>query len=254
LQILHQLDCLNFLNLLIFEFNRQPFRGHDKVPTTSEMRRGDWLLTFAVVSCGVALGVAVPSLQAPYAPWAHSHFVWLVAFESNQANTTSLVASYQQHNITVGAIDLDSGWSTGYNNFIVDPSKFADMGSLIAGLHSQGIYTILWATSMVDTDSSNYDEGLAQGYYLRDAFNKTAKVKWWHGEGSFIDYSSPQALQWWQQQELLVLNLGVDGWKLDGSECAPARRMLTAHDLHHALHMFHFPSFVPQPTLMSRSS
>jgi hypothetical protein len=43
------------------------------------------------------------------ASWAHGHFVWLVAFESNQVNTTNLVSSYQQRNITVGAVDLDSG-------------------------------------------------------------------------------------------------------------------------------------------------
>ena len=38
---------------------------------------------------------------------------------------------------------------------------------------------ILWATSMIDTDSPNYAEGKAKGYYLNDG--KT--VKWWHGKG-----------------------------------------------------------------------
>jgi alpha-glucosidase (family GH31 glycosyl hydrolase) len=60
---------------------------------------------------------------------------------------------------------------------------------------------------------------LAAGYYIKDGFNKTALVKWWHGEGAFLDFSSSSALLWWQQQEDLVLKLGVDGWKLDGSEC-----------------------------------
>jgi alpha-glucosidase (family GH31 glycosyl hydrolase) len=107
----------------------------------------------------VALSKCTSALQAPYASWAHSHFVWLVSGESNQANTTALVDGYQQRNITVGAVDLDSGWSTGFNNFVVDQRKFADLGSLISDLHSRGIYTILWATSMIDTDSTNYAEG-----------------------------------------------------------------------------------------------
>ena len=59
---------------------------------------------------------------------------------------------------------------------------------------------------------------LAEGYYIRDGFNKTAHIKWWHGTGAFLDYSNPAALQWWQEQEKGVLDLGVDGWKLDGSE------------------------------------
>ena len=46
-----------------------------------------------------------------------------------------------------------------------------------------------------------------------------ALIKWWHGTGAFLDYSNPGALAWWQAQEAGVLALGVDGWKLDGSEC-----------------------------------
>lgn len=58
---------------------------------------------------------------------------------------------------------------------------------------------------------------LEKNYYIRDGFNKSALVKWWHGDGAFLDYSNPDALQWWQKQEQGVLDLGVDGWKLDGS-------------------------------------
>lgn len=48
---------------------------------------------------------------------------------------------------------------------------------------------------------------------------RAALIKWWHGTGAFLDYSNPGALAWWQAQEAAVLALGVDGWKLDGSEC-----------------------------------
>lgn len=55
---------------------------------------------------------------------------------------------------------------------------------------------ILWVTSVIDIDSSNYMEGKAAGYYLNDG----ATIKWWHGIGSFIDYSNPDALNWWHKQ------------------------------------------------------
>jgi alpha-D-xyloside xylohydrolase/trinucleotide repeat-containing gene 6 protein len=66
---------------------------------------------------------------APYASWAHSHFVWLDSAQSNQVNVSNLVEGYQKHNITVGAIDIDSAWSTGFNNFVTDTVKFPDLVS-----------------------------------------------------------------------------------------------------------------------------
>lgn len=77
----------------------------------------------------VALAGRFPDAPAaaPYASWAHSHFVWLDSTQSNQANVSELVAGYQKHNITVGAIDIDSGWSTGFNNFVTDTKKFNDL-------------------------------------------------------------------------------------------------------------------------------
>jgi len=88
------------------------------------------------------------------------------------------------------------------------------MYQFVKQLHSKNIKVICWATSVVDTDSSNYAEGLKNGYYL----NKGRTVKWWHGHGSFIDYTNPAALDWWHKQldNVLVLNQtdkeGIDGW------------------------------------------
>jgi len=77
---------------------------------------------------------------------------------------------------------------------------------------------ILWATSMVDTDSSNFEELKAGGYYVKNALNGTSLLKWWHGEGLLLDYSNPDAKAWWEKQLDNILQLGVDGWKVDGTD------------------------------------
>lgn len=33
-----------------------------------------------------------------------------------------------------------------------------------------------------------------------------------------IDYTNPAALQWWHKQMDNVLDLGIDGWKCDGTD------------------------------------
>jgi hypothetical protein len=79
----------------------------------------------------------------------------------------------------LGAIDIDSDWSTGVNNFVFDTKKFPNPAQLVSYAHSKGfpsplclltkpkgIKVILWVTSMVDTNSPNYQEGLQNDYYL----------------------------------------------------------------------------------------
>jgi alpha-glucosidase (family GH31 glycosyl hydrolase) len=148
----------------------------------------------------------------------------------------------------VGAVDIDSGWSTGFNNFVVDTSKFPDMKSLVDQAHAAGARVILWATSMVDTDSSNFGEMTAGNYCItvrriacigprlplslphthtrvrssrpiaQNATGGQQTLKWWHGRGLLVDYTNPAALSWWHAQLDRVLALGIDGWKVDGTD------------------------------------
>jgi alpha-glucosidase (family GH31 glycosyl hydrolase) len=155
---------------------------------------------------------------APYPAWAHSHMVWLDSSRSNQSNVAAYVADYLQHNITVGGLDIDSEWSTGNNNFVVDTTKFPNMTALVADMHFQDISVILWMTSMIDTDSSNFVTADDLGYFIKNGFNQTALIEWWHGTGGFIDYGNPDAKSWWESQLDLALALGIDGWKSDGTD------------------------------------
>ena len=69
--------------------------------------------------------------------------------------------------LQVGAVDIDSAWSTGFNNFIFDTKKYPNATEMIQHFHSQNIRVILWATSIVDTTSSNYQEGYNNKYFIR---------------------------------------------------------------------------------------
>lgn len=58
--------------------------------------------------------------SAPYSPWAHAHWIWSNAHVQNQTNLLQLLHDYLDRDVPVGAINIDSGWSTCYNDFIVD--------------------------------------------------------------------------------------------------------------------------------------
>lgn len=174
-------------------------------------------LAALALPAAVASGFVVPPAPlaaAPYAQWAHSHFVWEEG-SPNASVCAALVAGYIARNISVGAVDVDSGWSTGYDNFVVAPA-FGDLAGFVAAMHALDVNVILWATALINTDSPNYAEGLSRGFFLRDFSNATALVDWWHGRGAFLDYGNEDALAWWEAAMAGPLSAGVDGWKVDG--------------------------------------
>jgi alpha-glucosidase (family GH31 glycosyl hydrolase) len=156
---------------------------------------------------------------APYPSWAHSHMVWLPA-DSNSSSTLSLVAGYEAHNISVGAVDIDSGWSTGYGSFEFVNEKFPDWQTFVDDLHGDSVRVILWMTSMISNTSPNFAEAESLGYFIRDgAGAQMTTFDWWHGTGGLLDYTQPAARTWWEQQMKGVLGpRGVDGWKCDGTD------------------------------------
>ena len=173
------------------------------------------VLRLGACSGGDAVGAA------PYAPWAHSHWVWPGGGDT-QADTLAFVKSFNDRNLSVGAVDIDSGWATCYNNFDIDKTFFPDMAGFVEAEHAEGVRVILWMTSMINTECSTFNESQELSYVIRDATNKSAVMKWWHGAGGLLDYSYPAARAWWEAQMDRVLKFPngalLDGFKTDGAE------------------------------------
>lgn len=166
---------------------------------------------------------------AQYAPWAHSHMVWAAA-GTPVLDILALADSYAAHNISVGAVDVDSGWATGFDTFQPDPAFFAPAGGFSAFVDAlqkeRSLRVILWMTSMINKDAPSFAGALTNNYFVRDATGKQfTDFGWWHGTGGLLDYSNPAARLWWEAAmvngTLGGANSGgaiIDGWKCDGTD------------------------------------
>ena len=172
---------------------------------------------FTSISTGAglqaAVGQAPPSLNPlPYPAWVHTHWVW--EHDGTQQSAIDFVDGFKSRGIPVGVVDIEPPWSTAKTNYQPDTKYYPDLQGMIDHFHAQDTKVLLWTTCMLNEDSYNFEWAKEQGYLLKNG--KT--VKWWAGTGAFIDYTNPEAIEWLHTQMDIVLDMGIDGWKLDGAE------------------------------------
>jgi alpha-D-xyloside xylohydrolase len=174
------------------------------------------LLLFAVLVINTILNKPVNAQVAPQ--FVFEHWVW--EDESTQHSALQLVDDYLAHNIPVGAIIIDSPWETGYNTFEFDTSLYPDAQAMVDSFHARGVKVIVWTTTAINTDVPelwNYADSM--GYFMKaNAGSGSAVINWWKGDGSMIDFFNPDAVAWWKTLMDKTLDLGIDGWKCDGTD------------------------------------
>src|SRR5687767_12903375 len=153
---------------------------------------------------------------------------WISKDISTGDDTRAFVAGFRERGIPVGAVVLDSPWETNYNTFVPDPARYPAFEQLVADLHAEQIRVVLWTTSFVNATSLDLEEGgttyegaspnYQRGVDCRFYVNDGAQYLWWKGIGAALDFSDAEAVGWWHRQQDAVLDLGIDGWKLDFGE------------------------------------
>lgn len=165
----------------------------------------------------------LPKTVPHTARWAFEP--WISKDISDGPDTYAFVKGFQDRDIPVGAIVLDSPWETHYNTFIPNPTRYPDFNKMVADLHADDIRIVLWMTNFVNSigydlenggdsymgPASNYEEAVACNYFAEDGIG----YSWWKGTGAAIDFFNPSAMAWWHEQQNTVLDAGIDGWKLD---------------------------------------
>lgn len=173
------------------------------------------------------------SRNPPLIPrWAFEPWVW----EDNgnkQSDVLALVDGYRNRNIPVGAVIIDSPWSTGYNDFIWDTKRYPEPQAMIDKLHQDDVRVIMWMTGningskssdMPSDKSSNFDEAVSKGY----GTVKPTEFEWWKGTGIHVDVTNSEARKWFASQLDKVMNMGVDGFKCDEGVAYLPKEITTA--------------------------
>jgi len=190
------------------------------------------LIVLIVLSLVYYFGFAFPFRGVPFNAQRHGNppltpawalECWLWEDDSNTAaRVDTLLEGYAKYDIPVRTVILDSPWSLRYNDFEVDTILYPKPKEWFRKLQDNGYRVVLWMTTMVDSKSKDtriseseswFSEAAKKGYVAGNG----DQIKWWKGKGGFIDYTNPEAMKWWRGMQQQVFDLGIDGWKLDGT-------------------------------------
>ena len=136
-----------------------------------------WLYCFLPL-CGMPFNAGRHGPPPVTPTWALE--CWLWEDDVNTADAVlELLAGYEQHDIPVRTILIDSPWSTRYNDFQVDEARYPDPAAFFTGLEERGYRVVLWMTCMVNSESDDtairdasdwYAEARDQGYLAAGDF------------------------------------------------------------------------------------
>ena len=180
----------------------------------------------AVCTFDAAAEAPLPEPERHTPRWAFRP--WISKDISDRDDTLAFVEGFIARDIPIGTVVLDSPWETHYNTFIPSPTRYPEFPALVASLRADDVHIVLWVTSLVNRRgldlepggdtyvgaASNFAEGLACDFYVEGG----RSFAWWKGSGAAVDFFNPRARTWWHAQQDALLELGIDGWKLDFGE------------------------------------
>ena len=115
---------------------------------------------------------------------------------------------------------IDRPYASGVNGFDWHPNQFSDAKGMIDQAHDLGLRMAIWHTPYVSSsnESSETTKALNQyatehGYFAPK--NGMLELNKW---GKLIDFTNPDAYDWWQELIKHYTDQGIEGFKLDYAE------------------------------------
>jgi len=163
-------------------------------------------------------------------------FGFTTMHHADDPNAQSVIEAFatrcRAEGIAISAVHFGSGYSSrGKRRYVFtwNKDKFPDQKALFAKLEAMGFPTVANLKPVLIDDHVNYAQLKDAGGFIKDADGSPVLEQFWDGMGSFLDFTNPQTISWWQERlKAQVLDVGFTaGWN-DNNEYEIGREDATA--------------------------
>lgn len=174
-----------------------------------------------------------------------------------QTRLQQFIHSLDEHAIPCDSFQLSSGYTSIADKRYVfhwNRNKIPEPEKLIACFRKAGIRVIANIKPCLLEDHPKYREVAARGLFIHDSEqNAPEHSRFWDGEGSYLDFTNPETVLWWNNQiRESLLKYGISSTWNDNNEYEIQDRNARCHGFGDAIAIH--PIRALMPLLMLRSA
>jgi alpha-D-xyloside xylohydrolase len=163
----------------------------------------------------------------PALPPAWSFGLWLstsFTTDYDEATVSSFVDGMAERELPLSVFHFDCFWMREFNwcDFRWDPRTFPDPPGMLERLKARGLRISAWINPYIAQRSPLFEEGRRQGFLVRRADGSVWQWDLWQAGMGIVDFTNPEAREWFQDKLRRLLDMGVDSLKTDFGERIPS--------------------------------
>lgn len=157
---------------------------------------------------------------------AWSFGLWLsTSFTTSydEATVSSFIDGMAERDLPLHVFHFDSFWMREFNwcDFEWDSRTFPDPRGMLARLKARGLRICVWINPYIAQRSPLFAQGQAKGYLLRRPSGDVWQWDRWQPGMAVVDFTNPEARDWYAAKLSALLDAGVDCFKSDFGERIP---------------------------------
>ncbi|MCU1549718.1 MAG: alpha-xylosidase [Glaciihabitans sp.] len=157
---------------------------------------------------------------------AWSFGLWLsTSFTTSYDEETvhSFIDGMEQRDLPLSVFHFDCFWMREFNlvDLEWDPRTFRDPKGMLARLHDRGLKVCVWINPYIAQRGAMFAEGKANGYLLKKPNGDVWQWDMWQPGMALVDFTNPDAVEWFKGKLRNLLDTGVDSFKTDFGERVP---------------------------------
>lgn len=155
--------------------------------------------------------------RSPVPPlWSFGLWMSRITYDSEE-QAREVAGQMRQREIPCDVIHLDTGWfeEDWRCNYKFSTSRFEDPAKMISDLKEDGFRVSLWQLPYFTPKNELFREAVEAGHAVLDADGQLPT------EDAIVDFSKPEAVEWYQRKLASLLEMGVGAIKVDFGEAAP---------------------------------